>query len=231
MLESIENALQIAILCSCAGLTAYRAIKTSEKAWVLLFFFLTSRLLGDVYYFVCLLYFGDTPEIAFVSDVSWVASYLFLILMIKLKQDPNLNQNGRRSRPATADDLSVDKKKPWTIRRFIPWLGFVFAFGMVPIYNQWANPVTNIAYAALTGYILYEVIRGMLRRERNWLNQIIFLFILCEYGTWTSSSFPDYPWLDYVYYGFDTLMTFTFPFFLPIVRRELIEGGAVMSKT
>ncbi len=34
MLENIENALQIAILCTCASLTAYRAIKTSEKAWV-----------------------------------------------------------------------------------------------------------------------------------------------------------------------------------------------------
>ena len=211
MIESIENALQIAVLCFCLSLTAYRAIRFDRKAWTVLFFFFVSRFLGDIYYQVCLLYFGETPEVAFVSDVSWVASYLFLILLMKMS-------------PVAA--RITESGSQGLFRKYFPWIGFIFAFAMEILYNQWSNPVTNTAYAILTGWILFEVIRGMLCGRCGWVYPIAFIFILFEYGTWTVSCFSG-DIFDYAYYGFDTLMTISFPFFIPIVQKELISETVV----
>ena len=82
MIESIENALQIGALIICAVVSLYPTITRKSREWMILFFFYGSFLLGDIYWLVCLIFFGDTPKISVVSDLSWYAMYIFLYMLL-----------------------------------------------------------------------------------------------------------------------------------------------------
>ena len=205
MIESIENAGQISVLCFCVSLTAYRALKSEKKEWTLLFFFFLSRLLGDIYWQVCLIYYGETPQVSIVSDVSWIASYLFMYLLMKMIA----------GKDGTEEPL---------IKKVIPWIGPVFTVAMNIFYSQWSNPVTNTVYAVLTGLLMYVAIRGLLNGRGGWLYRLVIFFILLEYAVWTASCFYE-PIMEYAYYGFDIVTSITFPFFIPVVQREIVSEG------
>lgn len=63
MIESIENALQIAVLLACISISLYRAVTQRSRAWTMLSFFYGSQVLGDIYWLVCLIFYHDTPRI------------------------------------------------------------------------------------------------------------------------------------------------------------------------
>ena len=63
MTERVENALQIAVLLICASVALARALKYRSRGWTHLVFFYGSLALGDIYWFVYLLFFGVTPQI------------------------------------------------------------------------------------------------------------------------------------------------------------------------
>ena len=107
MIESMENALQITALTLCAGIALIRAVRTQSRRWTLLAFCYGSWGLGDVYWLVCLIFFGHLPQISVVSDLSWYASYIFLYMLLREAAPPD----GARE------------------KRFQPWLGPLFAAG------------------------------------------------------------------------------------------------------
>ena len=201
MIESIENALQIATLLVCSALALIRAVRTRSRAWTLLAFFYGSWGLGDVYWLVCLIFFDQTPRISIVSDLSWYASYIFLYMLLREIAPPD----GARE------------------KRFLPWLGPLFAAGMAAFFMQWGEIGSNLIYALLMSLLLFSVIRRFLDREKYAAQQalcvLILVFCLLEYALWTSSCFFKGDGLDNPYYWFDFLLTLCFVFFLPAVRR------------
>ena len=205
MIESIENALQIAALTLCAGISLIRAVRTRSKAWSLLAFFYGSWGLGDVYWLVCLVFFDQTPPISVVSDLSWYASYIFLYMLLREVAPPE----GARE------------------KRFLPWLGFLFAAGMAIFFMRWGEVVSNLIYASLMGLLLFSAIRRLIDGDRyarqRFLCVMILAFCLLEYGLWTSSCFFKGDGLDNPYYWFDFLLTLSFPFFIPATTRSRYE--------
>lgn len=205
MIESIENALQIIVLLICSGIALYRAIANHSQTWVLAFLFFGSWLLGDIYWLVCLLFYGQTPQISIVSDLSWYGSYIFLYLLLYHSSAPDKDSRKHR----------------------LPWLGPVFAAGMAVFFITQGELLSNLIYASLMGLLLFAALNRQIDRKRyqnqQLLSGMILLFCLLEYGLWTASCFWKTDTLSNPYYWFDFLLTVSFVFFLPAIKKAVTE--------
>ena len=203
MIERYENTIQIAVLLGCIPVALYLAVRHRSRSWTLLSFFYGSWMLGDLYWLLCLLLFGRTPQITVVADLSWFASYLFLYLLLRHLAPP----------------------RPGGRKRLPPWLGFVFSFGMAAYFMQFGMILTNLIYASLMGLLLYAAIRRLTDRPRPrhclFLSVVILVFCAFEYALWTSSCIWVGENLRNPYYWFDVLLTVSFPFFLPAVKKAV----------
>ena len=211
MIESIENTLQVVILLVCAGISLHKAAGERSRAWTLLSFFYGSEALADIYWLVCLIFYNHTPQIPVVSDLSWYASYIFLYMLLRYVAPP---QSARE-------------------KRFLPWLGPIFAIGMAAFFMQWGQIMSNLIYASLMGLLLFSVIRRFLDRKGYAAQQLLcvtsLVFCLLEYAMWISSCLFDGKGLENPYYWFDILMTVCFVFFLPTlgkIGRSLPQSAA-----
>ena len=202
MIESIENALQVGVLLVCVSVSFCKATAKRSRVWTLLSFFYVSEALADIYWLICLIFYDHTPRIPVVSDLSWYASYIFLYMLLRLVAPPE----GARE------------------KRFLPWLGPLFAIGMAVFFMQWGQITSNLIYASLMGLLLFAVIRRFLDRKKYIAQQplciVILAFCLLEYGMWISSCFFWGSGLDNPYYWFDFLMTTCFVFFLPATSKK-----------
>lgn len=205
MIESIENALQIIVLLICSGIALYRAIANHSQTWVLAFLFFGSWLLGDIYWLVCLLFYGQTPQISIVSDLSWYGSYIFLYLLLYHSSAPDKDSRKHR----------------------LPWLGPVFAAGMAVFFITQGELLSNLIYASLMGLLLFAALNRQINRKQyqnqQLLSGMILLFCLLEYGLWTASCFWKTDTLSNPYYWFDFLLTLSFVFFLPAIKKAVTE--------
>lgn len=199
MIDSIDNGIQIAVLGICVIAAAVQAAKYRSRSWTLLAFFYGSWVLGDIYWTVCLLFYGKTPEISVVSDLSWYASYIFLYMLLRRLSPP--------------EELAG--------RKIIPWLGPVFTIGMALFFMLRGEIVNNLIYAGLMGLLLYAAIRRLAERRNRTLPALILIFCLLEYALWTASCFWNDPIQFHPYYCFDLLLTLSFPFFLPAARKAV----------
>ena len=198
MIERIENALQIGVLVVCAAIAVYRTVKHRGEAWMLLSFFYSSWLLGDIYWLACLVFYDGTPQISAVSDLSWYASYIFLYLLLRHTAPP---------------------EKPFGAK-VLPWLGPVFTAGMGVFFMLRGEIAANLVYAGLMGFLLYAAIRRLMERRSVYLSVLILVFCLLEYALWTASCFWNDEIVLHPYYWFDFLLTVSFPFFLPATERD-----------
>ena len=199
MIESIDNGIQIAVLGICVIAAILKAARYRSRSWTLLAFFYGSWLLGDIYWTVCLFFYNKTPEISVVSDLSWYASYIFLYLLLRHTSPPE----------------KLEGKK------IIPWLEPVFTLGLALFFMRRGEILSNLIYAGLMGLLLYAAIHRLIERRNRFLPALILIFCLLEYALWTASCFWNDELLLHPYYWFDFLLTVSFPFFLPAVRKEV----------
>ena len=220
MIERYENALQITVLSIGILIATHRGIRQKSRAWALLTLFYVSLLMGDLYWVLSLVFFGDTPKISLSSDWNWVSAYLFLYLLLRQTAPP----------PQARE------------KRLTPWLGFVFALSMsVFFFSQyiywnvhdgahyvlWARALSNLLYGMIMGLLLFSAIRrlayvGTYPRQKA-LSLAILFFCLVEYGLWTVSCFEWKDGLANPYYWFDFLMTVSTCLLLPATRRAVTE--------
>ena len=199
MIESIDNGIQIVVLIICVIAVIFKTAKYQSRSWTLLAFFYGSWLLGDIYWTVCLLFYDKTPEISVVSDLSWYASYIFLYMLLRHTSPP--------------EELPG--------RKILPWLGPVFALGMALFFMRLGAILNNLNYAALMGLLLYAAIRRLIENRNRMLTAMILIFCLLEYALWTASCFWNNTIHFHPYYCFDFLLTISFPFFLPAVKKAV----------
>ena len=202
MLERYENAIQIATLAVCVTVSLFRAAKYRSRSWTLLSFFYGSWLLGDIYWLNCLLFYGETPHISVVSDLSWYAALIFLYMLLrKISPPEELRDDGR-----------------------VSWLGPAFTIGMAVFFMLRGEIISNLIYAGLMGLLLFAAIRRLIpedRTEQSCLPAMILIYCLLEYGLWTSSCFWNDAALFQPYYIFDLMITMCFPFFIPATGKAV----------
>ena len=122
MIELIENTLQFAVLLFCVGVALYRAVREQSRTWTLLALYFGSWWIGDLYWLVCLVFYGATPRVSIISDLSWYASYMFLFLLLQLAVPPRAGGE----------------------KHILPWLGPVFTTAMAVFFMQWGEIVGNL---------------------------------------------------------------------------------------
>ncbi|MBO7387521.1 MAG: hypothetical protein J6U15_06915, partial [Lachnospiraceae bacterium] len=183
MFKLSENTVQVLILSACVGVALYRSIRFGDKTSVILLFFNGSYLMGDLYWQVCLYYFGESPELPVVSDLSWYGSFVFLLLLLRTE----LAASG------------VSKRTPKSaVRTALPFLAFVFTGGMAVFFMQYGQIIANILYAFFWGHILYTIYNIYWNYEKptirlKYVCILAFIFCFCEYGAAVSSCFWESP--------------------------------------
>ena len=81
MIELIDNAIQLTVLIGCCTYSAVQAIRRNSHVWFLLTCFYGAYALGLVYWLLFIAFHSTYPSISPISDLSWMASVLFLIVM------------------------------------------------------------------------------------------------------------------------------------------------------
>jgi hypothetical protein len=93
MVEIIDNAVQLAVTLACTGVSGCLALKRRKQAYTILTCYYGALAMGNLYWLVYDLITSYTPKIFYVSDLCWMASYLFLLMLVA-------RPPGRRSAPS-----------------------------------------------------------------------------------------------------------------------------------
>lgn len=204
LIEIIENVAQISVLFICAGIALHNALAEQSRIWTLTFFFLGSFGLGDIYWLVCLIFYGESPQISVVSNLSWYAAYIFLYMMLRRAAPPE--GSGRR--------------------HLLPWAGPAFSAVMAVYFMQWGDILNNLLIALLMGLLSFSALARLssgsrYRNQRFLFVSALFLYVT-EYALWISSCLWEYT-PSSPYYWFDILLTLSFIPFVPAVRKAVAE--------
>ena len=206
-MEIIENLFQIVATGGCGLYALLKNLSTHKREWLLLALFSGAFFFGDLYWSLYIYFYGDTPAISYVSDSSWYASYLFLILLIQYTGSEALRKETNK----------------------LPWLGPIFTACMCIFFMTHGEYVSNIITAALMGTILYYSIRGIIYyKDSNSNGKCIFImacvFCAIEYLLWIMSIL----WIGgntalNPYYWCDIMLSLCFIAFIPAVRKVVSE--------
>lgn len=207
MIETIENAVQLALIAVCLTVSCVYVVRKKPPNGRILIMFYASYLLGDLYWLLYLMCYGHTPAIFYVSDLSWYAAYTFLALMLH-----GLFTEEER------------KEKYWPV-----YLPVLFTGGMCVFYMQWGDYFGNLMSAMLMSILMIHSVRGLIfirkhpeAENRRMMCLLTLVFCVLEYCVWTVSCYMDeYEAAYYTYIGFDVLLTVSMILFLPAFRKAV----------
>lgn len=206
MIEIVENAIQIFVLLICSGLSAAWAIRSRGTRAFLLFIFYASYALADLFSVLYLVFYDETPSVFYVSDLSWYACYIYLLLILQTLADPGVR----------------------TVRHPALWLLPAFCVAMCVFYMQWGDYPGNIACAVLMSLLLFHAVRGLMYEHAHPRKPSSRMFCICilvfcvmEYALWTASCFWSGQTWENPYFLLDCGMTVCLAFFLPAYRKAV----------
>ena len=239
MVESIDNLIQLIVFGICFGISLRLTYTKRSRAMGILSLFYISFFLGDLYWLLYIVFYDSTPQVFYVSEFNWYASYLFLILLMQQTLEPEARR--QRSR--------------------VLLLPLVFAAGMCVFFMQWGDYISNIISAVLMGLMMFRAMQGSLYcREKDTaadhltdaekdpaaghltgrekdpaamqsgysaksiaaqmrLCRLILVFCVIEYVMWTVSCFWRGDGLTNPYYWLDGMLTVCSAALLPVLDK------------
>ena len=204
LIETIDNAFQLLSLGILAVMTVYRAVTTRNRIWILLYMFYIVIALGNLYWFLYMMLYEETPFYSFIPDFCWIAAIMALLLL-----------------------LLYIREGEWKYRQFtVLWPAAVFTFVMSAFYMRYGKYLTNLTYAVLMAMLIMVTIVGFKNTEKGSGKRRLYLssllFCLVEYSLWTASCFD---WSGPVfldpYYFLDVLLTVSYILFYPAARKAV----------
>ncbi len=209
MLHIIDNGIQLTVMTGCGIYTAVLFIRSKNQAWFLLTCYYGAFTLGLIYWFLFLVFRSMTPQISSISDLNWLASLLFLLMLQKTIQLPGEGAY----RPLWL----------WTIP--------VFCGVMCLYFFRWGDYFVNVLWAVLMGACGYIALRGLLfahhqtgaGRNHQYFHISVLAFILVEYCLWIASCIWDHITLSNPYFWFDFLLSAVLFTFLPTLKKAVAE--------
>ena len=211
MIETVDNLVQLIVTGLCTASALVFALRAKARVWALLGLFSGIFFLGDLYWFLYLFFYDETPPFSFISYFSWYTSYLFLLLLLLfIRQEEGLFH------------VSTSFRKLF-------WIVPVFTSGMCAFYMTYGDYLSNIITAVLMTGLIWHSIDGLLylrgkpaeQGRRKYLYMVTLLFCFAEYALWSSSCFEEGSIIAGVYYWFDYLLSLTFVLFLPALRKAV----------
>ena len=85
--EIFDNVFQTMSLMVMMNVSGAAGLKYSSRKLVVLACAYGSIMLGTLFYMLHLTIIGDIPRIFYVSEISWMAGYLFFLLLVILRQE------------------------------------------------------------------------------------------------------------------------------------------------
>ena len=120
----------------CAALRAY--LKSRGQPWFLLTCFYGTFALGTLYWTLHLLLRQETPQVFYVSDLAWLASYVFLLALTLTLPDAGERQS----------------------RTGLCWLAPVFCLPQFGLYVTYGDLLFNVLMCGLTMMLAWCAVRG-----------------------------------------------------------------------
>ena len=195
MVEIIDNAINLAATAFCAIVAAVFMVRTNKRAWVLLMLTGGVYFLGDLYWQLYLLFYGETPPYSYISDMSWyVATLLMFILLTEIR--------------------AVHGK--WYYSHIL-WIIPVFTVGMAIFFLHWGDVLGNIITVVFRSALLWNAAGGLLaarkveeEKPNRWFYSLTLTYCLSEYAMEVASCFWMGDTIRNPYFWADTLMALAF---------------------
>ena len=212
MIETIENLLQLAVSGFCMIFSFWHAAVGRQRLWLLTGFFFMLFFLGDLYWVLYLVLYGDMDYSTFIPDLCWYSAGFFLIVVLLY-----VRENGPKVRPLP-----------------LMWLIPAFTGGMCLFYMQWGAVISNLTAAVIMTVILWIAVGGLLAMRKlkdpdeiasvsryRWLYRTAAAYCLLEYALWTASCFFERNTLLSPYLWIDVMMSALFLSVLPAMRKAV----------
>ena len=207
MVELIDNASQflLTLLASLgAGILYY---KSRKQTYFLLACFLGTFSLGTLYWTLHVLLFKHSPQIFYVSELAWIASYLFLLTLGYTLSTP---EERKFKHPAV-------------------WLVPIICIPQLLLFLTHGDILFNLLICSQTMAVAWYSVRGLFYarrqsgkpRDRQYFHITVLCIITLEYCLWTASCFWVSDTLTNPYFWFDFLLTAALFALLPATRKAV----------
>ena len=209
MAELIDNIVQFVVTFLAAVGAGILYYKRRKQAYFLLFCFLGTFSLGTLYWTLHVLLFNRSPQIFYVSELTWIASYLFLLTLAYTLSTP---EERKFKHPAL-------------------WLVPIICIPQLALYLTHGDILFNLLICGQTMAAAWYSVRGLLYarrqsgkpRDRQYFHIAVLCIIALEYSLWTASCFWVSDTLTNPYFWFDFLLTAALFALLPATRKA-VEG-------
>lgn len=190
--EIIDNTFQVIVLAAMALLAFLLAFRRSSRSCLILAFGYASFMMGTLYYLLHLIILGHGPQVFYVAECSWMASYFFFLSLEILYWE------GLRP-PFSPFALAAGVVIAGVVMR-------VQVFGPSPL---------------MSGALAYLCFSALQKEKRLRPYEIALLFEMSlQILLFVASEFiRDYTRFS-LYYVVDILLTLTLVSFLPHILRE-----------
>ena len=205
MIELWDGLLQLAAAAFgfCAALGDYYRAR-SQPRFLLACFYGTFSL-GALYWALHLLLRQETPQIFYVADLAWIASFVFLLALM----------------------LTLSPAEERRFRTGLCWLVPAVCLPQFVLYVTHGDVISNVLMCGLTMLLACCAIRGLAfarrgsagRRRRFYWAALAFAAL--EYALWTSSCFWAGDTLRNPYFWFDLLLSLALLLLRPALERAV----------
>ena len=199
MIYEASEAIQLVMLVACFALALIRALRARNAVWLEVVCFFACMLLGNVYYYGFMVVFDDFPHYSYIADFSWIAGYVFLLMLI----------------------IQCEQERGPTAPIPVAWLPVGVSAVCCAVYI-YANgyPILNFVDNGLVAALGFFAVRGLVAKpEEDFapgfatskpLHFMVLVFFVVEQALWLSSLIPD-AGPDYlVYTVFNFALTLTY---------------------
>ena len=205
MVEITDNSVQLAVTLICAVIAGSLALKRRKQSYCILACYYGAFAMGLMYWLVYDIITSYTPKIFYVSDLCWMASYLFLLMLV-------------------VETAGPEEK---AFRHPAAWLSPVLSTALTVFYCQWGDYLENVIWCGLMGASGWFAIRGCIwsRRTKNSVRRnfhlSVLLIIAVEYSLWTASCYWVSDTLSNPYFWFDFMLTSSILLLLPATKKAV----------
>lgn len=205
MIELCDYLVQLAVtaFAFCAALVGY--FRDRRQPWFLLACFYGTFALGTLYWTLHLLLRRETPQIFYVSDLAWVASFVFLLALA----------------------LTLPGEEERRCRAGARWLVPAVCLPQFALYVTHGDILFNVLMCGMTMLLAWCALRGLVWAGRSGdgrlrpFHRAVLAFTVLEYALWTSSCFWVGDTLANPYFWFDFLLSLVLLLLLPAAGKAV----------
>ncbi|MEG0597704.1 MAG: histidine kinase [Oscillospiraceae bacterium] len=206
MTELIDNALQLAVTSGCAVWAGVLAFRQKSQLYSILACFYGTFALGLLYWLSFLALRDYTPRFFYVSDLSWMASFLFLLLL-------NLSVAKKEEKAFCLPAIAVSAV-------LVPLTVILAIHGDVLVTLLWCGLLICCAYLSVRG-LCYARRQSGDGRRLQYLHGAILFLVFAEFGLWLLSCYFKESTLANPYFWCDFVLTVGLFALMPAMKKAV----------